>query len=66
MGESEAIMVIQCCACKRVKDGGDWREATPPVLDTAPKSHGFCPECESKAYAEMNRHYEILKALSAA
>lgn len=66
MGESEAIMVIQCCACKRVKDGGDWHEIATLPFDTAPKSHGFCPECEAKAYAEMSRHYEILKTLSAA
>jgi hypothetical protein len=44
-------MTIQCCRCKRVRNGEEW---TPPgVASLEAVSHTYCPTCLDESMAEM-------------
>src|SRR5690606_1265384 len=49
--ESEAIMVVQCCACKRVRTESGWTEVSDPEDVARHASHGYCPSCVAEAYS---------------
>jgi len=46
-------MIVQCCICKHVRKGKQWVEADPIDLACEHISHGYCPVCAAKAYAEI-------------
>gem|GEM_PF-1640126 len=48
-------MITQCCVCRKVHTPEGWREPTPAVMAgmAGPVSHGYCPECLSKALADI-------------
>ena len=52
-GESEAVMVVQCCLCKQVRKGKYWADALPGEVVEEEVSHGYCPACAAKAFAEI-------------
>jgi len=63
MDKEVLIMRVQCCVCKKVKNGGTWREAPEAQLaDLA--SHSYCPVC--LAEAERNIRAERTEFLMAA
>jgi len=51
-GESEEVMVVQCCLCRQVRKGKQWEEPVQGDLAGA-VSHGYCPVCAAKAFAEI-------------
>jgi hypothetical protein len=46
-------MIVQCCSCKKIRKGSRW--ITMRTLPETPMriSHGYCPECAAKVYAEI-------------
>lgn len=47
-------MVVQCCACKRIREGSAW--IIPVVsLEGEEISHGYCPVCAAKAFAQIRQ-----------
>ncbi|MFA6451822.1 MAG: hypothetical protein WCX65_20290 [bacterium] len=48
-------MVIQCCACKRIKQAdGKFVDGIVLASDANDISHGYCPYCEMLAEAAFN------------
>lgn len=47
-------MVVQCCVCKRIRNGAEWGSANLRVL-AEEVSHGYCPECANKAFEAIRR-----------
>lgn len=46
------MMTVQCCSCKKIREGDRW------VMTAAPESqmrisHGYCPTCAAKVFAEI-------------
>jgi len=52
-------MVVQCCLCKRVRNGKLWAEPLPEEIVEGDISHGYCPACAAKAFLEVE---ELLSA----
>ncbi len=48
-------MDIACCICKKVKRDGRWQEVE--TFEARPESHGYCPECAAKLFAEIERRW---------
>ena len=46
-------MKIQCCKCNRFKAGDRWVLKAPPMRKDERVSHGYCPECATKAFEEI-------------
>lgn len=46
-------MVVQCCLCKRIRDQHRWVEEPARGLASENVSHGYCPTCAAKAFAEV-------------
>lgn len=46
-------MTIQCCVCKKVRREERWTRATQKELRDEAVSHGYCPSCAKKAFAEI-------------
>jgi len=44
-------MTVQCCQCKRVREGRSWLPAPAVPDDTA--SHTYCPACYDNALTEV-------------
>lgn len=47
-------MVIQCCQCKKVRDGDNWY--TIPLMDETRVSHSYCPTCFANAMTAIHAH----------
>lgn len=45
------MMTVQCCKCKRVRNGAAWVTAEP-VLE-GPVSHTYCPSCYLQSCLEF-------------
>ena len=41
-------MVVQCCSCKKVREGQAWGDSIDPDLARAPVSHTYCPVCAKR------------------
>jgi hypothetical protein len=46
------MMTVQCCCCKKIRKDDRW------VMTTVPESqmrisHGYCPTCAAKVFAEI-------------
>jgi hypothetical protein len=54
-------MIIQCCACKRVREEGGWVEVAEPERVARRASHGYCPACAAKAVEDANAALRIQK-----
>ena len=52
MDKEVLTMTIQCCQCKRVRAGEEWRQAE----DLAPgaASYTYCPTCLSASVIQFN------------
>jgi hypothetical protein len=50
-------MVIQCCVCKKVRNGSAWAKTTVSDSHECDVSHGYCPVCAKKAFAEIKEDY---------
>ena len=48
-------MKIQCCVCKKVKQGDTWTTVAHPEVVAAHASHGYCPTCAAVAFAEIEQ-----------
>lgn len=50
-------MLVQCCVCNKVRDGGRWK--APPDVDLRGReiSHGYCPSCAAKVFAEIRHRH---------
>lgn len=46
-------MVLQCCVCKRVHVDAEWVRVANPEVIARTASHGYCPTCAARAYAEF-------------
>lgn len=49
-------MTVQCCQCKRVREGRSWVPA--PAVPESAMSHTYCPGC----YANIMTEVETLRA----
>jgi len=45
---------VQCCACKKVKDGDQWKSVTYPEAIAPYASHTYCIECEMDIRRQIN------------
>jgi hypothetical protein len=60
-------MVTQCCVCKKYRTGSIWGRLADAVALRQGISHGYCPSCAEKAFAEIRQINRIkLKALAKA
>lgn len=57
----EAIMTVQCCVCKRVREGKAWYVTNLPERALGPVSHGYCPVCAARAYEELRAEAQRIK-----
>ncbi len=55
-------MTVQCCVCKRVREGKAWYVMNVPEQALAPISHGYCPVCASRAFAELRAEAKRLRS----
>jgi len=46
-------LLVQCCQCRRVRQGGEWRRQT--VASREVVSHGYCPTCLEETLAGVRR-----------
>jgi hypothetical protein len=51
-------MVVECCVCKRRRQGDHWvAYQQNSALDAKTLvSHGYCPECAAKAVREISEY----------
>lgn len=47
-------MMVQCCVCKRIRQGDAWTDASE-AENGREVSHGYCPACAEAAFAEIRR-----------
>jgi len=57
-------MVVQCCVCGKVRSGERWVRMGKGALLTGAVSHGYCPSCAHRAFAEIRRTAEQRAAKS--
>lgn len=51
-------MITQCCVCHKIRQGDETSKiwVDPPAnLDSEELSHGYCPPCAQKAFAELEQ-----------
>jgi hypothetical protein len=51
-------MIVECCVCHRIRKEQTWlrRVKTAPEAAAGESvSHGYCPACARKAFAEIRR-----------
>jgi uncharacterized protein YlaI len=48
-------MLVQCCVCEKIRQGGQWAAVPEEKLRDEEISHGYCPECAEAAFAELQR-----------
>ena len=48
-------MLVQCCECGLVRRGNTWTPARKDELERGDISHGYCPRCAAKAFAEIRQ-----------
>lgn len=48
-------MDVQCCVSKKLRQGNRWIAVAPSDLNYSSISHGYCPKCAAKAFAEIRR-----------
>lgn len=53
-------MTIQCCKCKRLRNGQEWTETVGSL--EGPVSHSYCPACLTETRIE---HFSELASSSA-
>lgn len=55
----EGLLPI-CSYCKKIRDGKDWKSIEGYISEHSEAlfSHGLCPECAEKYYAEFIHHDE--------
>ena len=59
-------MTVQCCVCRKIRVAkGRWVAKAIPVGDEMNVSHGYCPVCAAKAFAEVRRTLSQAPAVQA-
>jgi hypothetical protein len=48
-------MIVQCCVCKKIRIGQNWRAPAGHFAISELVSHGYCPECAAEAFAMLRR-----------
>ena len=48
-------MIIQCCLCRQVRSGKEWVVPEASDLTDPHVSHGYCPACAARAFAEIRQ-----------
>ena len=51
---TEERFVLVCCECERVRMGGSWVHIAEGALKGMQLTHGYCPECFSKALLALS------------
>ncbi len=51
-------MVVQCCACGKIRKGNMWRDPYFRELAGMEISHGYCPVCALRALIEVESSFE--------
>ena len=46
-------MVIQCCVCRKIRQGTSWVAAQQTPQNRNEVSHSYCPECAKRAIEEI-------------
>jgi len=46
-------MIVQCCQCKKVRKGNRWVKASGSELVGRCVSHGYCPTCAARVFAQI-------------
>ena len=46
-------MRVQCCVCKKLREGHQWVEPDVPIRPDEDVSHGYCPICAAHAFAQI-------------
>ncbi len=54
-------MIVQCCSCGKVRQSGHWVSISKGKLAEKHVSHGYCPVCAEKAYAEIREFVRLSK-----
>ncbi|GMU92264.1 MAG: hypothetical protein AMXMBFR4_13220 [Candidatus Hydrogenedentota bacterium] len=55
-------MIVQCCVCEKVREGGQWFLLSKPVQMDETISHGYCPDCAAEAFGELYRRAQAREA----
>lgn len=58
-------MILQCCVCKKVREGDQWVEPAHEIAAGAPVSHGYCPDCAEDAADECAAYFRDYPAVNA-
>ena len=56
MESERSPMTVQCCMCKRVREQQRWVDPGFNTVDITDISHGYCPVCAAKAFAEIRAY----------
>ncbi len=57
-------MTVQCCSCKKVRDGKQWIDVRESGLSLdLGVSHGYCPVCATNAFSAIRE--ELMRAKAA-
>jgi hypothetical protein len=54
-------MEVQCCVCKKFRNGGRWVSLQKKDLPSRGISHGYCPKCADVAFAEIRNTQSRIK-----
>ena len=57
-------MVVQCCACMKIREGHVWIAVDNANLTNLDVSHGYCPACASQVFYEIRQLREIKRAIT--
>jgi len=49
-----AVIVVKCCACRRVREDGHWLFPQNIPERNSIYSHTYCPACLKDAYATLD------------
>ena len=54
-------MEVQCCVCKKIRNGDRWVSVQKKDLPSRSISHGYCPKCADAAFAEIRNTRSRIK-----
>ena len=53
-------MIIQCCVCRKFREGERWVETEPPSEPSCRISHTYCPACAADMFEQIRKDCERL------
>jgi len=58
-------MTVQCCSCKKIRDGKQWVDARESELPAGEGiSHGYCPVCATRAFAAIRQELMLSRTMT--